>query len=126
MRRESPGAVRRFSRNCNLLPNLDAAVVYERAVLRLVVSVANSWGILCRLCARPGSYCRATRANRRDSSSCLSYVMSLGAMPARYRPADHILDSLGRTAALSPRRQPEHERPITVRRPARKRTTIEL
>jgi hypothetical protein len=82
MRRESPGAVRRFSHNCNLLPNLDAAVVYERAVLRLVVSVANSWGILCRLSARAGRTVARPVANRRVSSSCLSCVTLFGAMPA--------------------------------------------
>src|SRR5689334_14161767 len=81
MRRESPGAVRRFERNCNLLPNADLDVVYERAVLRLVVSVANSWGILRRLCARPGRTVARPVANRRCSSSCLSRVILPWAMP---------------------------------------------
>jgi len=82
MRCESPGAVRRFLRKRNLLPNPVAAVVYERAVLRLVVSVANSWGILRRLSARPGRTVERPRANRRCSSSCLSDVILPWVMPA--------------------------------------------
>jgi hypothetical protein len=82
MRCESPGAIRRFLRKCNLLPNPVAAIVYERAVLRLVVSVANSWGILRRLSARPGRTVARPVANRRCSSSCLSDVILSWAMPA--------------------------------------------
>jgi hypothetical protein len=82
MRHESPGAQRRFLRSCNLLPNLDLAIVYSRAVLRLFVSVANSWGILRRLGACVGRTISRPSSNRRCSSRCLSDVMFFWVMPA--------------------------------------------
>jgi hypothetical protein len=63
----------RFFRSCNLLPNGQRAVVLERVVLRLVVSVANSWGNLRQ--RRPG-------ANRACLSRCLDDVMVYWGAPA--------------------------------------------
>jgi hypothetical protein len=63
----------RFLRSCNLLPNDRQAVELERVVLRLVVSVANSWGNLRQ---------RRLLANRTCLSRCLDDVMFSWGMPA--------------------------------------------
>ena len=82
MRGENASAVRRRLRSCNLLPNLDGAIASDRAVLRLVVSVANSWGNLRRLGASMGRFACRPLANRTRSSRCLDNAMFSWGTPA--------------------------------------------
>lgn len=65
MRRQRANAVRRSLRSCNLLPNVDRPITYDRSVLKLVVSVANSWGNIRRVDA-------TIRRAWRRSVSCFS------------------------------------------------------
>jgi len=76
------GPARRSLRSCNLLPNLGRTVASDRAVLRLVVSVANSGGCLRRLGASIGRFVGRPSANRRYSSHCLRYVTFSWSTPA--------------------------------------------
>lgn len=71
MHSETRTALRRFLRSCNLLPNLDRRVAFDRAVLRLGVSVAMTWGSIPRLRAadrRHGSPAAYRRPNVAASS----------------------------------------------------------
>lgn len=64
MRRQRANAVRRSLRSCNLLPNDDRPNTYDRSVLRLVVSVANSWGNIRRLYATTCRFAWRQSVNR--------------------------------------------------------------
>ena len=80
--------------SCNLLPNLDRTVAYEPVVLRLVVSVANSWGNLRRLCAQLGrsANVRQAAANRTCLSRCLDDVICYWGTPAPAAQSSRVVD----------------------------------
>lgn len=108
MRRQRANAVRRFLRSCNLLPNVDRPITYDRSVLRLVVSVANSWGNIRRISATTRRFAWRRSANRfsalatpnfgmRQSArfeQCLSDVMMSWSTPA---PAAQAISSSTRS-----------------------------
>lgn len=81
MRSESRTAARRVLRSCNLLPNVDRSIVFDRMVLRLVISVATSWGNLQRLCAA-GRRTHGPAVNRSYLSRILSDAICLWGVPA--------------------------------------------
>jgi hypothetical protein len=77
----------RVLRSCNLLPNVPRPIVSDSSVLRLVVSVANSWGNLRRLVAlldrwSGRSWDRLVAANRTCLSRCLDDAIFHWSAPA--------------------------------------------
>jgi hypothetical protein len=93
MRGSSACAIRRSLRSSNLLPNVYPSIVCNPSVLRLVVSVAKSWGKLRRLRAwmsRLDEGLPAPRATalRTSLSQCLDGVMFLWSSPA---PAAQVI-----------------------------------
>jgi hypothetical protein len=102
MRRQRANAVRRSLRSCNLLPNVDRPITYDRSVLRLVVSVANSWGNIRRVDATIRRAWRRS-VNRVSALStrfeqCLDDVMMSWSTPA---PAAQAIPSSTRSQRFS-------------------------
>lgn len=111
MRGKSASAARRFCCSCNLLPNSGRPVVSERVVLRLVVSVENSWGNLRRLGAQTGRFARAalswwkllprTAANRTCLSQRLDNVIVYWGTPAPAAQSSRVVDTPMQPTAAS-------------------------
>lgn len=77
--------------SCNLLPNLDRAVAYEPVVLRLVVSVANSWGNLRRLCAQISRFAWRTRLPRKQGASRMQGAQTAASRTCLSRCLDDVI-----------------------------------
>jgi hypothetical protein len=97
MRRQRANAVRRSLRSCNLLPNVDRPITFNRSVLKLVVSVANSWGNIRRVDATIRRAWRRS-VNRTRFEQCLDDVMMSWSTPA---PAAQAISSSTRSQRFS-------------------------
>ncbi len=112
MRRQKANAARRSLRSCNLLPNVDRPITYDRLVLGLVVSVANSWGNIRRVGATIGRFAWRRSVNRLSAlitpnfgmwlstrfEQCLDDVMMSWSTPA---PAAQAISSSIRSQRFS-------------------------
>lgn len=111
MRRQRANAARRSLRSCNFLPNVDRPSTYDRSVLKLVVSVANSWGNIRRVYATIRRFAWRRSVNRmialtphfgmRQSirfEQCLDDVMMSWSRPA---PAAQAISSSIRSQRFS-------------------------
>ena len=112
MRRQRANAARRSLRSCNLLPNVEQPTTYDRSVLRLVVSVANSWGNIRRVGATICRFAWRRSVNRLSAlttpnfgmwqsirfEQCLDDVMMSWSTPA---PAAQAISSSTRSHRFS-------------------------
>lgn len=112
MRRQNANAARRSLRSCNLLPNVDRPSTYDRSVLKLVVSVANSWGNIRRVYATIRRFAWRRSVNRINAlptphlgmrqsirfEQCLDDVMMSWSRPA---PAAQAISSSIRSQRFS-------------------------
>jgi hypothetical protein len=112
MRRQRANAIRRSLRSCNLLPNVNRPITYDRSVLKLVVSVANSWGNIRRVDATIRRFAWRRSVNRFSAlttpifgmwqstrfEQCLDDVMMSWSTPA---PAAQAISSSTRSQRFS-------------------------
>ena len=112
MRGQRANAVRRSLRKCNFLPNVDRPITYDRLVLGLVVSVANSWGNIRRVYATISRFGWRQSVNRFSAlttphvgtwqstrfEQCLDDVMMSWSTPA---PAAQAISSSTRSQRFS-------------------------